>query len=46
MNQNTQKQKISLKMLPVEKYKGGDYSDPIRFYYWPVLGSLYRKCFL
>lgn len=32
-----------LKLLPYDRYKGVDDKDPIRFYYWPVLGSLYRK---
>ena len=43
MNINNPKRNTKLKMLPLNKYKGGDGSDPIRYYYWPVLGSLYRK---
>jgi len=34
---------VRLKMLPLERYKGGDASDPIKYYYWPVIGALYRR---
>lgn len=32
-----------LQLLPLSHYKGIDAGDPIRFYFWPVLGSLYRR---
>jgi ubiquinone/menaquinone biosynthesis C-methylase UbiE len=31
-----------LKLLPPEKYKGVNQYDPIKYYYWPVFGSMYR----
>jgi ubiquinone/menaquinone biosynthesis C-methylase UbiE len=37
------KQTVKLKLLPIEKYKGGDNSDPIRYYSWPIIGDLYRR---
>lgn len=30
-------------MLPRHKYRGVNDCDPIRYYYWPVFGSMYRK---
>jgi ubiquinone/menaquinone biosynthesis C-methylase UbiE len=33
----------ALKLLPLEKYTGVNRNDPIRFYFWPVLGKLYRR---
>ena len=41
MNQKNQKTK--LKLLPYKQYGGVDEKDPIRFYYWPVIGSVYRR---
>lgn len=35
--------KTRLKLLPYRAYKGVNRADPIRFYYWPVLGGLYRR---
>jgi ubiquinone/menaquinone biosynthesis C-methylase UbiE len=32
-----------LKLLPAEKYKGVNQYDPIKYYYWPVFGSMYRR---
>ncbi len=32
-----------LKLLPKHAYPTPEESDPLRFYYWPVLGNLYRK---
>ena len=32
-----------LKLLPRGEYVGVNDEDPIRFYYWPVFGRLYRK---
>jgi SAM-dependent methyltransferase len=34
---------ITLKLLPAEKYQGVNGDDPIRFYYWPVFGRMYRR---
>ena len=31
-----------LKLLPYKDYAGVDRNDPIRFYYWPIIGTLYR----
>lgn len=32
-----------LKLLPCKEYAGADRNDPIRFYYWPVIGTMYRR---
>ena len=32
-----------LKLLPLNEYAAVDRDDPLRFYYWPVLGRLYRR---
>ncbi len=32
-----------LKLLPAEKYKGVNQYDPIKYYYWPVFGKMYRQ---
>jgi SAM-dependent methyltransferase len=32
-----------LKLLPKHAYVGINRKDPIRFYYWPVVGKLYRR---
>ena len=32
-----------LKLLPAEKYKGVNQYDPIKYYYWPVFGRMYRS---
>jgi len=34
---------IKLKLLPSHAYAGVNRNDPIRFYYWPILGGLYRR---
>ena len=34
---------MKLQLFPRNHYKGIDQGDPIRFYFWPVLGSLYRR---
>ena len=33
----------TLKLLPAEKYKGVNQYDPIKYYYWPVFGKMYRR---
>jgi ubiquinone/menaquinone biosynthesis C-methylase UbiE len=38
-----QASQVSLKLLPAEQYKGVNGDDPIRFYYWPVFGRMYRR---
>jgi ubiquinone/menaquinone biosynthesis C-methylase UbiE len=36
--------KTCLQMLPKSAdYAAANHSDPLRFYYWPVLGKLYRR---
>lgn len=40
---NKQHKPIKLKLLAYHEYQGVDHKDPIRFYYWPLIGSLYRK---
>ncbi|HLB74632.1 MAG TPA: class I SAM-dependent methyltransferase [Sedimentisphaerales bacterium] len=32
-----------LKLLPYREYAGVDRDDPLRFYYWPIIGRLYRR---
>jgi len=32
-----------LKMLPMKQYRGVNDFDPIRYYYWPIIGALYRR---
>jgi SAM-dependent methyltransferase len=32
-----------LKLLAFRDYAGVDRNDPFRFYYWPILGKMYRK---
>jgi len=34
---------LRLKMLPLNQYRGVNHDDPIRFYYWPLIGRLYRR---
>ena len=32
-----------LKLLPASKYKGVNQYDPIKYYYWPIFGRMYRQ---
>lgn len=32
-----------LKLLPADQYKGVNQYDPIKYYYWPVFGHMYRS---
>ena len=32
-----------LKLLPAEKYQGVNQYDPIKYYYWPIFGRMYRQ---
>jgi ubiquinone/menaquinone biosynthesis C-methylase UbiE len=32
-----------LKLLPYREYAGVDRNDPLRFYYWPLVGRMYRR---
>jgi ubiquinone/menaquinone biosynthesis C-methylase UbiE len=34
---------VELELLPREQYVGVNDNDPIRFYYWPVFGRMYRR---
>ncbi|MBL8051612.1 MAG: class I SAM-dependent methyltransferase, partial [Anaerolineales bacterium] len=34
---------VKLKLLPINQYKGVNDRDPIRYYYWPIFGKMYRK---
>ena len=34
---------IKLKLLSKEQYKGVNQNDPIKYYYWPVFGKMYRR---
>jgi ubiquinone/menaquinone biosynthesis C-methylase UbiE len=34
---------IRLKLLPFRQYVGIDCNDPLRFYFWPVIGRMYRR---
>ncbi len=33
----------ALKLLPAKTYKGVNQYDPIKYYYWPVFGKMYRQ---
>lgn len=33
----------TLKLLPIHQYKGVNELDPIKYYYWPVFGKMYRR---
>lgn len=35
--------KQKLELLPYEEYKGVNRDDPIRFYFYPVIGTLYKR---
>src|SRR4030042_2559668 len=32
-----------LKLLPYSEYAGVNRDDPLRFYFWPIIGRLYRR---
>lgn len=32
-----------LKLLPYREYAGMDRNDPLRFYFWPVIGRMFRR---
>jgi len=32
-----------LKLLPYREYAGVDRNDPLRFYFWPIIGRMYRR---
>ena len=32
-----------LKLLPASQYKGVNQYDPIKYYYWPIFGRMYRQ---
>ncbi len=32
-----------LKLLPYREYAGVDCDDPLRFYFWPIIGKMYRR---
>jgi SAM-dependent methyltransferase len=32
-----------LKLLPYREYAGVDRNNPLRFYFWPVIGTMYRR---
>lgn len=32
-----------LRLLPLDAYRGVNSADPLRFYFWPILGSFYRR---
>jgi len=32
-----------LKLLPYHQYAGVDRNDPLRFYFWPIIGKMYRR---
>ncbi len=33
----------TLKLLPYRQYKGVNADDPIKYYYWPIFGPMYRR---
>ncbi|MFQ6034627.1 MAG: class I SAM-dependent methyltransferase [Sedimentisphaerales bacterium] len=32
-----------LKLLPYREYSGVDRDDPLRFYFWPIIGKMFRR---
>ncbi len=32
-----------LRLLPYHQYAGVDRNDPLRFYFWPIVGTMYRR---
>ena len=36
-------QSPKLKLLPYKEYATEDRNDPLRFYYWPIIGTMYRR---
>ncbi len=34
---------VTLRLLPKDQYKGVNQYDPIKYYYWPVFGRMYRR---
>jgi SAM-dependent methyltransferase len=32
-----------LKLLPYQEYAGVNRDDPLRFYYWPIIGRMYQR---
>jgi len=32
-----------LKLLPYREYAGVDRNDPLRFYFWPIIGRMFRR---
>lgn len=43
MNTPGETASVRLKLLPYHEYVGVDRNDPLRFYFWPVLGRMYRR---
>lgn len=43
MNAQGQTPSTKLKLLGRNEYVGVDRDDPLRFYFWPVLGGMYRR---
>lgn len=43
MTMPSSQSQITLKLLPAAQYQGVNGDDPIRFYYWPVFGRMYRQ---
>lgn len=42
-NNNLPKKIAALKLLDRDLYTAADEYDPLRFYFWPILGRMYRK---
>jgi ubiquinone/menaquinone biosynthesis C-methylase UbiE len=43
MQTSKTKELPTLELLPRSEYAQVDYKDPLRFYYWPIFGRLYRR---
>jgi len=43
MNTPSETSSVELELLPHREYAGVDRDDPLRFYFWPVLGTMYRR---
>ena len=43
MNTPADTSSVKLELLQHHEYVGVDQNDPLRFYFWPVLGKMYRR---
>lgn len=43
MNAPRENPSVKLELLPQNEYVGVNRDDPLRFYFWPVIGKMYRR---